>query len=161
MGDTDEIAVRARVGMHRHDPETDLVTDDDRRSWTCRQRVVRRGDRSVEDRVDGGDVVPQEHREPQGQAVDEDRLRGLGRADGSSEVGADIDRRPACRAFRAVTADAVIELWVTGDGGGKEPGAPVAGKPAGRRESEPALAAPGPTEREDQRCRHVRKRGPR
>ena len=69
---------------------------------------------------------------------------------------ADLDRRPGGRPRRAVAGDPVVELGVARPGGREEPdAAALAGQPGRGGESEPALAAPRPTERQDQRVSHV------
>ena len=101
--------------MHRDDAETDLVAHDDRRAPVgAASARVRRRDRSVEDRVDGGRTVAKQRAEPERQAVDQDRLGRLGRGDGRRKVAADVDRRPLGRALRPVPADPVVELRVAG-----------------------------------------------
>jgi hypothetical protein len=151
MGDADEVAVQASVRVHRDDAQPDLVAYDDRRSGSSRERLVRRGDRAIEHGVDRRRAVAEQRAEPQGQAVDEDRLRRLGAVDRPGQVVADIDRRPLGRALGPVTPYPVVELLVADPRRREEPRPALAGQPPRGREAESALATARAAQREDQR----------
>ena len=88
VGDPDEVAVGPGAGVHRHDPEPDLVAHHHDGSRTRLDRGEARRDRSVQDRVDVRNAVAQQRAEPEGQPVDEDRLGRLGLREGGGQVGA-------------------------------------------------------------------------
>ena len=52
MGDPDEIAIRARIRVHRDDPESDLVAHDDDRSGARLDRRIGSSDGTVEEGVE-------------------------------------------------------------------------------------------------------------
>ena len=79
-------------------------------------RRVRRGDRSVEDRVDRRRAIAQQRAEPERQPVDEDGLGRLRGRDGCGQIGPDVDGRPVGRSFGTVAPDPVVEFLVARPG---------------------------------------------
>ena len=156
VGDPDEVPVGPGASVHRHDPEPDLVAHDHDGSRTRLDRGEACRDGSIQDRVDGRYAVAQQRAEPEGQPVDEDRLRRLGLREGGVKVRPYLERRPRRRALTPMSGDAVIELGVAGPRGPEEPRASVARQPPGGRKSEPALAAARAADDEDQRAGHGR-----
>ena len=96
-------------------------------------------------------VVADERAQPERQAVDQDRLVGLRARERRREVVPDLDRRPVGRTLAAMPGDPVVELRVARRGRREEPDAAAVREPRRGGEPEPALAAPGAAEDEDQR----------
>ncbi len=122
----------------------------------CGDGLERRGDRTIEERVDRSGLVAEDRAEPERQAVDEGGLAGIRSAQRvgevavrprSSAIAAGRSRR--CRAMRSSSSGS------PGQAVARNQARPSAGQPRRGGEPVPALAAARAAEREDQRARQL------
>ncbi len=155
VGDPEHVAERAAEGVHRHDPEPDLVADDDGRTVVGGEGARRASTGPSTAAMTSGSGPSSEQADPERQAVEEDRRPGGDRPDRRrrgrdparpSPRSAGRSRRCiAIRSSSSASPGSAVATYVTG---------PSPASADARSRPNRALAAPRPAEDHDQRPAH-------